>query len=93
MEFIEFDKSNKIELIYIPVPGPTIRELIDRPIIRTDQVLEYENKMTDAELRDYKDYLYAKYLNDGDITNALTFSIDRDILYHLFKMADPETFS
>ena len=69
-----------------------IEELIKRPIIRDDRPEEFLNKMTDDEIRQWETEVEQNLLEDGVIQkfpdwNAafLAKSIDRSILYNLFK--------
>ena len=73
----------------------TIIELIHRPIIRTDQVHEYMNKMTDDELIQRDQEIYAILEADGmkkvfPDWNAAYMSkqIDSHILYEIYKQGD-----
>jgi hypothetical protein len=69
-----------------------IKELIDRPIIRNDQMYEWMNKMTDNETEDYFGEIDLILDEEGIPRNFpdwnaahLAKMIDRDILYRLFK--------
>jgi hypothetical protein len=71
----------------------TIKELINRPIIRNDFDEEWMNKMTDDELSQFDKESYDLCIEEGvlekypDINAAcLSKHIDRDILYNLFKL-------
>jgi len=69
-----------------------IEELIKRPIIRNDKPEEFLNKMTDDEIRQWEIEVEQTLLKEGVVQkfpdwNAafLAKSIDRGILYNLFK--------
>ena len=72
-----------------------IQELIDRPIIRDDQMNEWLNKMTDNETVDYFNEM-DQMLDEEGVTHhypdrnsaQLAKLIDRDIIYRLFKDAN-----
>lgn len=71
----------------------TIEELINRPIIRSDQGYEYLNKMTDVEIqifdREIEQILIEdnvpKQYPDWNVS-VMSKYIDFDILYNLFKL-------
>lgn len=70
----------------------SIKELIDRPIIRNDFEEEWMNKMTDEELSQFEKESYQMCLEEGtpekypDVNAAcLAKHIDRRILYDLLK--------
>jgi len=70
-----------------------VRELVERPIIREDFNEEWMNKMTDGELSQFDKESHDMCINEGtlnkypDINAAcLSKTIDRNILYNLFKM-------
>jgi hypothetical protein len=70
----------------------SIKELIDRPIIRNDKPDEWMNKCTDEEIRQWEDEARENLINEGvpqvfpDFNAAfLAKCIDRDIIYGLFK--------
>ena len=71
----------------------TIEELINRPIIRSDQGYEYMNKMTDVEIQIF-DREIEQILIEDDIqkvypdwnASVLSKYIDFEILYNLFKL-------
>ena len=70
----------------------TIPELIFRDIIRTDQDYEWMNKLTDDELIQLDQEIYAMLEDEGvkkvypDWNAAyLSKTIDRDVLYNIFK--------
>lgn len=70
----------------------SIKELLERPIIRVDFNEEWMNKMTDEELSQFDRESYQFCLNEGasekypDINAAcLSKHIDRTILYKLMK--------
>jgi hypothetical protein len=70
----------------------SIKELLNRPIIRTDFEEEWMNKMTDAELSQWDREAYASCIREGtpetypDLNAAhLAKHIDRTILYTLLK--------
>jgi len=72
-----------------------IRELISRPIIRSDKPLEFLNKMTDEEIEKLDSDIETILLEEGverkyPIWNeaAVTKMIDRDTMYNLFKHVD-----
>ncbi len=71
----------------------SVRELIDRPIIREDFNEEWMNKMTDDEINQWDMETYAMLKDEGiteypDVNGAhLSKHIDRGILYELFKQA------
>jgi hypothetical protein len=69
-----------------------IKELIKRPIIRNDRPEEFLNKMTDEEIKQWEKEVELNLLEEGAVQknpdwNAafLAKSIDRGILYNLFK--------
>ncbi len=69
-----------------------IEELIKRPIIRNDRPEEFLNKMTDEEIKQWEKEVELILLEEGTVQkfpdwNAafLAKSIDRGILYDLFK--------
>lgn len=69
-----------------------IEELVKRPIIRNDRPEEFLNKMTDDEIRQWEIEVEQNLLEEGVVQkfpdwNAafLAKSIDRSILYNLFK--------
>lgn len=74
----------------------SITELLKRPIIRNDfegENLEWMNKMTDEEISQYNDEVYQICLDEGTPNSFpelnvahMTKTIDRGILYRLFKM-------
>jgi hypothetical protein len=73
----------------------TIPELLMRPIIRNDQVHEYLNKMTDDELIQRDQEIYAILEEDGvkkvfpDWNSAyMSKQIDSHILYEIFQKGD-----
>ena len=74
----------------------SVRELVDRPIIREDFNEEWMNKMTDDEINQWTEETYAMLREEGitedsDLNSAhLSKYIDRGILYELFKMAKNE---
>lgn len=74
----------------------SVRELIDRPIIREDFNEEWMNKMTDDEINQWDVETYAMIQDEGitgypDINGAhLCKHIDRGILYELLKIAKNE---
>jgi hypothetical protein len=74
----------------------SVRELIDRPIIREDFNEEWMNKMTDDEINQWDVETYAMLKDEGiteypDVNGAhLSKHIDRGILYELFKIAKDE---
>lgn len=69
----------------------TLKELIERPIIRNDYDEERMNKMTDDEIKQYEkeveQILLECVIQKYPDWNAAYLSkhIDRDILYKLFK--------
>lgn len=70
----------------------TIKELLERPIIRNDYNEEWMNKMTDEELSKFEKESYQICIENGtpekfpDINAAcLSKHIDRNILYELLK--------
>ena len=71
----------------------SVRELIDRPIIRKDFNEEWMNKMTDDEINRWNEETYAMLEEKGitgypDVNGAyLSKHIDRGILYELVKQA------
>jgi hypothetical protein len=71
----------------------SVRELIDRPIIREDFNEEWMNKMTDDEINQWDKETYAMLKDEGiteypDVNGAhLSKHIDRSILYELIKQA------
>lgn len=69
-----------------------LNDLIDRPIIRNDQIFEMLNKMTDEEIKDYYDSIEKQLEIDGvekifPVWNSerLSKEIDMEILYEIFK--------
>ena len=74
----------------------SVRELIDRPIIREDFNEEWMNKMTDDEINQWDKETYAMIQDEGiieypNVNGAhLCKHIDRGILYELFKIAKDE---
>lgn len=74
----------------------SVRELVDRPIIREDFNEEWMNKMTDDEINQWDEETYAILREEGitedhDLNSAhLSKYIDRGILYELFKMTKDE---
>ena len=74
----------------------SVRELIDRPIIREDFNEEWMNKMTDEEINQWDVETYTMIQDEGitgyhDVNGAhLSKHIDRCILYKLFKQAKNE---
>ena len=67
-------------------------ELIIRPIIRKDQIHEFMNKMTDEELIQRDQEIYAKLEEEGvqkifpDWNAAyMAKQIDTDIIYKMFR--------
>lgn len=75
----------------------TIKELLERPIIREDCNEEWMNKMTDEELRQWDKEVFSLCLEEGtpnkfpDLGAAhLSKHIDRGILYKLFKLRENE---
>ncbi len=74
----------------------TLNELIERPVIRNDQFLEYLNKMTDEEIKQFEDEIEEVLEKDGEVKkvfpdwNAAILSrlIDREILYEVFKLGN-----
>lgn len=76
----------------------SLKELLERPIIRTDFDEEWMNKMTDEELKQFDKETYQLCLEGGtpeqypDINSAcLSKHIDRCILYKLLKECDPQS--
>ena len=78
---------------------PKITELLTRPIIRSDKMYEYYNKMTDAEISAFEQQMQMnamkECINDGTTpkfpeVNARYLSkiIDHDILYRCLKLED-----
>jgi len=70
----------------------TIKELIERPIIRNDKAEEFLNKMTDDEILEWEKEVYNLIKEDNvpqkfpDVNVAfLEKSIDGSILYEIFK--------
>jgi len=70
----------------------SIKELIDRPIIRSDRPDEWMNKCTNEEIHQWEDEVYQILREEGvpevfpDFNSAfLAKCIDRDIIYRLFK--------
>ena len=74
----------------------SVRELIDRPIIREDFNEEWMNKMTDDEINQWDKETYTMIKDEGitgypDVNGAhLCKHIDRGILYELLKIAKNE---
>lgn len=73
----------------------TIKDLLERPIIRNDFEEEWMNKMTDEELSQFDKESYQLCLEEGtpekypDINAAcLSKHIDRGILYKIIKEAN-----
>ena len=69
-----------------------IKELVKRPIIRNDRPEEFLNKMTDEEIKQYEIEIEQNLLEEGikpkfpDLNvSFLAKTIDRSILYNLFK--------
>lgn len=69
-----------------------IEELINRPIIRNDKQSEFLNKMTDDEIFQWEKEVESNLIEEGFIKNYPDFNcaflsktIDREILYDLFK--------
>ena len=70
----------------------SIKELIDRPIIRSDRPDEWMNKCTNEEIYQWEDEVYQILREEGvpevfpDFNSAfLAKCIDRDIIYGLLK--------
>lgn len=71
-----------------------IRTLVEREQIRSDQVCDFMNTMTDDEIKQYRLELREKILHDIETetdsmstysNRHITAEIDRDILFNLFK--------
>jgi hypothetical protein len=70
----------------------TIKDLLERPIIRNDSDFEFMNKMTDDEIAVWKSEAETLLAEDMIFKNNPDFEIeffhkmiDRDILYNIFK--------
>jgi len=70
----------------------TIKDLLERPIIRNDSDFEFMNKMTDDEIAIWKSEAETMLAEDLIFKNNPDFEIeffhkmiDRDILYNIFK--------
>ena len=70
----------------------TIKDLLERPIIRNDSDFEFMNKMTDDEIAVWKSEAETMLAEDLIFKNNPDFEIeffhkmiDRDILYNIFK--------
>ncbi|MFW6246726.1 MAG: nucleoside 2-deoxyribosyltransferase [bacterium] len=77
----------------------SIRELIERPIIRDDSWLEYLNKMTDIEISEFEKEIETILENEGvekkfpDWNQSyLSKIVDRDILYNTFNLLPMKIF-
>ena len=68
----------------------TIMELLKRPIIRNDKSFEWENKMTDEELKQFDKEVDINSLESGDEigVGGTARYIDREILYNIFKLEE-----
>lgn len=69
----------------------SIQELLKRPIIRSDKAFEWENKMTDDELKTFDSEVNQNFKESMDIDFAIyytTKTIDREILYRVFKLGN-----
>jgi hypothetical protein len=87
---MEFQKLNNILLINPTRYSITIKELLERPFIRTDRGFEYQNKMTDEELKEeYEQMLMMVMEREGrlNVQDVAEKYIDRHILYRLFQLA------
>jgi hypothetical protein len=72
----------------------TLNELIERPVIRDDKFLEYLNKMTDGEIKQFENEIEEVLIKDDETKRVfpdwnvaiLAKLIDREILYEVFKL-------
>lgn len=70
-----------------------IGELIKRPIIRSDQRVEFLNKMTDEEIKKWEYEVEQNLLEEGVIQKfpdwnaaVLAKTVDRNIMYKIYKI-------